>query len=45
MDDAGDVAPACAMGVLVILTNIAVRLLYGVLTGRLRQKTQAWTAR
>ncbi len=45
MDDAGDVAPACAMGVLVILTNILVRILYGALTGKLRKKTQAWTTR
>lgn len=42
MDDAGDIAPACAMAVLVVLTNILVRLLYGVLTMGLRRRTQTW---
>lgn len=34
MDDAGDIAPACAMSVLVVLTNILVRALYSVLTAK-----------
>jgi iron(III) transport system permease protein len=45
MDDAGDVAPACAMSILVIVTNLVVRILYGWLTKGMQQKTQAWTAR
>jgi iron(III) transport system permease protein len=42
MDDAGDVAPACAMSVLILLTNLVVRIAYGVLTRRLKTRTQAW---
>lgn len=42
MDDAGDIAPACAMAVLVVLTNVLVRALYGGLTMGLRRRTQAW---
>ncbi len=45
MDDAGDIAPACAMGVLVIAANIFVRLIHGVLTRNIKRKTQAWTMR
>ncbi|WP_319407944.1 putative 2-aminoethylphosphonate ABC transporter permease subunit [uncultured Desulfosarcina sp.] len=43
MDDAGDVAPACAMSVLILLTNLAVRIGYGFLTRRLKTRSQAWT--
>lgn len=43
MDDAGDVAPACAMSVLILLTNLAVRIAYGALTRRLKTRTQAWS--
>lgn len=42
MDDAGDTAPACAMSILVVLTNIAVRLLFLLCTKKLKAKTQAW---
>ncbi len=42
MDDAGDIAPAAAMSMLILLTNIAVRAIYEVLTGKLRQRTQIW---
>jgi iron(III) transport system permease protein len=45
MDDAGDIAPACAMSILIVVTNIGVRCLYGILTKGVRRKTQAWTAR
>jgi iron(III) transport system permease protein len=45
MDDAGDIAPACAMAMLIVATNIAVRILYEILTKGIRRKTQAWTAR
>ncbi|MFZ0133523.1 MAG: putative 2-aminoethylphosphonate ABC transporter permease subunit, partial [Desulfobacterales bacterium] len=43
MDDAGDVAPAAAMSVLILLTNLAVRIGYGALTRRLKVRAQAWT--
>lgn len=45
MDDAGDVAPACAMSVLILLANLAVRIGYGLLTRRLKNRSQRWTAR
>ncbi|MEE4356903.1 MAG: putative 2-aminoethylphosphonate ABC transporter permease subunit, partial [Desulfococcaceae bacterium] len=44
MDDAGDIAPACAMSVLIVLTNVIVRILYGILTKGVHKKTQAWTS-
>lgn len=44
MDDAGDIAPACAMSVLIVLTNVLVRILYGILTKGVHKKTQAWTS-
>jgi iron(III) transport system permease protein len=43
MDDAGDIAPAAAMSVLIVLTNLGARLLYGVLTKGIQRRTQAWT--
>jgi iron(III) transport system permease protein len=45
MDDAGDTAPACAMSVLIVGTNLAVRLLYGLLTRGMKRRTQAWVVR
>ena len=45
MDDAGDIAPACAMSMLVVLANVGVRLLYGLLTRKVSKRTQAWTRR
>lgn len=45
MDDAGDIAPACAMSVLILITNIAVRVGYGFLTKGVRKKTERWISR
>jgi len=45
MDDAGDIAPACAMSILIVSANIVVRMLYGAVTKGLRRRSQAWTAR
>jgi iron(III) transport system permease protein len=42
MDDAGDVASAAAMSMLIVLVNVAARLGYGVLTQGLRKRAQAW---
>ncbi|HWU40349.1 MAG TPA: ABC transporter permease subunit, partial [Candidatus Acidoferrum sp.] len=44
MDDAGDIASAAAMSVLIVGANVAARLLYGVLTRGVRKRTQAWIA-
>jgi iron(III) transport system permease protein len=45
MDDAGDTAPACAMSVLIVTTNLVVRLLYGLITRKLQTRAEAWAAR
>ena len=45
MDDAGDTAPACAMSILIIGANIIVRILYGLLTGGMKRRSQAWLKR
>lgn len=42
MDDAGDVAPACAMSIMIIATNIAVRVLFGLITKGVKKRSQAW---
>ena len=45
MDDAGDIAPAAAMGMMIFYTNAGARLLHlGVSRGVLR-RTQAWRTR
>jgi iron(III) transport system permease protein len=45
MDDAGDIAPAAAMAMMIVYTSAAVRLLYGLATRGLQRRTQAWRAR
>jgi len=45
MDDAGDIAPACAMSVLIVVTNIIVKVMYEVFTKGVRKKTQRWISR
>lgn len=45
MDDAGDIAPACAMSILIVAANIVVRMLYGVATRGLKNRGEAWTRR
>lgn len=45
MDDAGDIAPACAMSMLIVGANILVRILYSLVTKGLRRRSQAWTTR
>lgn len=45
MDDAGDVAPAAAMSMLIVITNIGVRLVYELVTKRWSKKSQAWQKR
>lgn len=42
MDDAGDIAPAAAMGVLLMLTCIGVRVLHWGLSHLLLNRTQRW---
>jgi len=45
MDDAGDIAPAAAMGMMIFYTNLIVRILHGFGSRYLRQRTQAWRTR
>lgn len=42
MDDAGDIAPAAAMGMMIFYTCAAVRVLHYLFTRGLEQRTQAW---
>lgn len=45
MDDAGEVAPAAAMAVLIFATTAVVRVVYTLATHRLLTRTQRWRQR
>ncbi|GFK92992.1 Molybdenum transport system permease protein ModB [Fundidesulfovibrio magnetotacticus] len=45
MDDAGDTAAALAMCVVIVATNLAVRILYGACTAGLQRRARAWQTR
>ncbi len=45
MDDAGDIAPAAAMGMMIFYTNASVRILHGLLSRGVLRKTQSWRSR
>jgi len=42
MDDAGDIAPAAAMGMMIFYTNAAARIIHLILSRKLLRRTQAW---
>ena len=42
MDDAGDIAPAAAMGMMIFYTNVAARLVHTGLAAGVLKRTQAW---
>ena len=42
MDDAGDTAPAAAMCMLIVLTNVLMKMLFEGISRLFRSKTQAW---
>lgn len=42
MDDAGDVAPAAAMGMMIFYTNVAARILHAAVSRGLLRRTQVW---
>ena len=44
MDDAGDLAPACAMGMLIMLINLVVRILKNIFVVYLHKKNGRWLA-
>lgn len=45
MDDAGDIAPAAAMGMMIFYTNAVARLLHMLASRRILRKTQSWRGR
>ncbi len=45
MDDAGDIAPAAAMGMMIFYSAAAVKILHYLLTRGIERKTQAWRQR
>jgi iron(III) transport system permease protein len=42
MDDAGDIAPAAAMGMMIFYTNAAARLIHAAMSRGVLKRTQAW---
>ena len=42
MDDAGDIAPAAAMGMMIFYTNAAVRIIYVLVTKKILVNFQKW---
>jgi len=45
MDDAGDVAPAAAMAMMIVYTCVVVRLLHALMSHAVLKRTQAWRRR
>ncbi len=45
MDDAGDIAPAAAMGMMIFYTNVIARLVHTGLSAGVLTRTQAWRKR
>ncbi len=42
MDDAGDIAPAAAMGMMIFYTNAAARIIHALASRRILQRSEAW---
>ncbi|MEM5518916.1 putative 2-aminoethylphosphonate ABC transporter permease subunit [Henriciella sp. AS95] len=45
MDDAGDIAPAAAMGMMIFYTNVTARLIHIAISRGVLRRTQAWRHR
>lgn len=45
MDDAGETASAAAMGMMIVYTSAAVRILHALMTRGIQNRTQAWRQR
>ncbi|TNE41613.1 MAG: putative 2-aminoethylphosphonate ABC transporter permease subunit [Alphaproteobacteria bacterium] len=45
MDDAGDIAPAAAMGMMIFYTNALARIIHLIISKGILKKTQAWRSR
>jgi len=42
MDDAGDIAPAAAMGMMIFYTNAAARVVHAIVSRRILKRSNAW---
>ena len=42
MDDAGDIAPAAAMGMMIFYANVTMKIIHGFLSKKVLAKSQAW---
>ena len=45
MDDAGDIAPAAAMGMMIFYTNAGARIIHMLISKGILERTQAWRKR
>ncbi len=45
MDDAGDIAPAAAMGMMIFYSNVGARLIHLFISRKVLRRTQAWRSR
>ncbi len=45
MDDAGDIAPAAAMGMMIFYTNLGARSIHALVSGVILKRTQGWRGR
>ena len=45
MDDAGDIAPAAAMGMMIFYSAAGVKILHYIVTRGIERRTQAWRTR
>ncbi len=45
MEEGGSIASAAAMAVLIVLTNIIIRIFYEIILRKIRRKTDAWQKR
>jgi len=45
MDDAGDIAPAAAMGMMIFYANVTVKILHSLISKGILKRTQAWRFR
>ncbi len=45
MDDAGDIAPAAAMGMMIFYANVTVKILHSLISKGILKRTQAWRYR
>ena len=42
MDDAGDIAPAAAMAMMIVYTSAFFRILHAIFSNYLKRRTQIW---